>query len=304
MKKSQSGVAIVLAMGVVALAALAATAIMVTQSTWARQNELVADHVQAQTLIQVGVDWTRALLSDDRRASSVDTPGEPWALRLPPIPVENGSLAGHIEDQQGRFNLNNMVKDGKPSLAQIAHFQRLLSILGLPPALADALVDWIDADSEVQAPGGAEDAFYLALQPPYLAANRPLIDVAELVLVRGFDDGVRLRLRPFVSALPAFTAVNVNTAPPEVIAAVVDGLDIDGARALVEQRARSYFRDRADFLNQLPKDVVAAIEDISFSSDYFLVDLRVNIGSAQARSAALLARTDANWPAIVWRKML
>ncbi|MDO8786474.1 MAG: type II secretion system minor pseudopilin GspK [Sulfuritalea sp.] len=304
MKTPQHGVAIVLAMGVVALAALAATAIMVTQSTWTRQNELVADHVQAQTLIQVGVDWTRALLSDDRRASSVDTLGEPWALRLPPIPVENGSLAGHIEDQQGRFNLNNMVQDGKPKLAQIAHFQRLLSILGLPSALADALVDWIDVDSEVQAQGGAEDAFYLALHPPYLAANRPLIDVAELALVRGFDDNVRLRLRPFVSALPAFTAVNVNTARPEVIAAVVDGLDIDGARSLVEQRSRIFFRDRTDFLNQLPKDVVAAIEDISFSSDYFVVQLRVSIGSAQARSAALLARADANWPTIVWRKML
>lgn len=293
-----------LAMGVVALAALGATAIMVTQSTWSRQNELEADHVQAQTLIQVGVDWTRALLSDDRRASSVDTLSEPWALHLPPIPVENGSLAGHIEDQQGRFNLNNMMNGGKPNLAQIAHFQRLLSILGLPPALADSLADWIDADSELQSPGGAEDAFYLALQPPYLVPNRPLIDVGELVLVRGFDDGVRLRLRPFVSALPAFTAVNVNTAAPEVIAAVVDGLDIDGARALVEKRDRAYFRDRVDFLNQLPKGAVAAIEDISFGSDYFLVQLRVSIGSAQARSTTLLARTDANWPSIVWRKTL
>lgn len=304
MKAQQRGVAIVLAMGVVALAALGATAIMVTQSTWARQNELEADHVQAQTLIQVGVDWTRALLSDDRRAGSVDTLNEPWALRLPPIPVENGSLEGHIEDQQGRFNLNNMVKDGKPNLAQIARFQRLLSILDLPPALADSLADWIDADSEVKSPGGAEDAFYLALQSPYLVPNRPLIDVAELVLVRGFDEGVRLRLRPFVSALPAFTAVNLNTAAPEVIAAVVDGLDLDGARALVEKRDRTYFRDRGDFLNQLPKGTVAAIEDISFGSDYFLVQLRVSIGSAQARSTALLARTDANWPTIVWRKTL
>jgi general secretion pathway protein K len=291
-------------MGVVALAALAATAIMVTQSTWSRQNELDADHVQAQTLIPVGVDWARALLSDDRRASNVDYLGEPWALHLPPIPVENGSLSGQIEDQQGRFNLNNVVKDGKPSLVQLGHFQGLLSILGLPPALADALVDWIDTDSEPRPSGGGKDAFYLALQPPYLAANRPLIDVAELALVRGFDDGVRLRLRPFVTALPAFTAVNVNTASPEVIAAVVDGLDLDGARALVEKRGRTYFRDRTDFQNQLPKNAVAAIEDISFSSDYFMVQLRVTIGTAQARGSALLARTDANWPTIVWRKML
>lgn len=304
MKTRQSGVAIVLAMGVVALAAIAATAMMVTQSTWSRHNELGADHVQAQALLQVGVDWTRAVLSDDRRSSSVDTLGEPWALRLPPIPVENGTLAGRIEDQQGRFNLNNLVREGKLNLVQLEHFQALLSILGLPSSLGDALVDWIDADDLPYSQGGAEDGFYLALPFPHLAANQPLMDVAELALVRGFNDSVRLRLRPFVSALPVFTAVNVNTAAPEVISAVVDGLDLDGARALVEKRDRSYLRDHADFLSRLPSGARAAPGDIGFSSDYFLVQLRVTVGDAQARSEALLARTDVNWPAIVWRKML
>lgn len=304
MKTRQGGVAIVLAMGVVALAAIAATAMMVTQSTWSRHNELGADHIQAQALLQVGVDWTRALLSDDRRSSNVDTLGEPWALRLPPIPVENGTLAGRIEDQQGRFNLNNLVRDGKLVPAQLAYFQTLLSILGLPPALGDALVDWIDADDLPYSQGGAEDAFYLALPSPHLAANQPLMDVAELALVRGFNHSVRLRLRPFVAALPVFTAVNINTAAPEVISAVVDGLDLDGARALVEKRDRSHLRDHADFLSRLPSGARTAPADIAFSSDYFLVQLRVTVGDAQARSDALLARTDANWPAIVWRKML
>jgi len=289
-------------MGVVALAALAATAMMASQSTWSRQVELTAGHAQAQLLIQAGLDWARAVLSDDRRASNVDHLSEPWALQLPPIPVENGSLAGYIEDQQGRFNLNNLVKGGKVNLAQLAHFQRLLSVLGLRTALAGALADWIDADSEPQPQDGAEDPYYLSLQPPYLAANRPLIDVAELALVRGFDDNVRARLRPFVSALPVFTAVNVNTASPEVIAAVVDGLGLDGARALVEKRERAYFRDRTDLLNQLPRGVLAATEDISFSSDYFIATTRVTIGGAQARGSALLARGIAGWPAIVWRK--
>ena len=85
MRTRQSGVAIVLAMGVVALAALAATAIMVSQSTWSRQVELSAGHVQAQLIMQAGLDWARAVLSDDRRASTVDHLGEPWALRLPPL---------------------------------------------------------------------------------------------------------------------------------------------------------------------------------------------------------------------------
>lgn len=291
-----------LAMGVAALAALAATAMMVSQSTWSRQVELSAGHGQAQLLIQAGLDWARAVLSDDRRASNADYLGEPWALRLPPIPVENGSLAGHIEDQQGKFNLNNLLKDGKVNLAQLAYFRRLLSILALPPALADVLADWIDADSESQPQGGAEDETYLALQPPYLAANRPLIDVAELALVRGFDDKVRARLHPFVTALPGFTAVNANTATPEVLAAVVEGLGLDGARAMVVQRERTYFRNFSDFFNQLPRGLIVPAENISVSSDYFIATMRVTIGGAQARGSALLARGNAGWPAIVWRK--
>ena len=305
MRTRQLGVAIVLAMGVVALAAMAATAMMITQSTWSRESELTADHVQAQTLILAGVDWARAILSDDRRLGDIDHLGEPWALRLPPMSVETGELAGYIEDQQGLFNLNNLVKGGKVNAVQLGHFQRLLSLLDLPAALSGTLVDWIDADSEPQPQGGAEDAVYLALQPPYLAANRPLTDLSELALVRGFDDGVRARLRPFVSALPAFTAVNVNTAPPEVLAAVIDGLGLDGARELIAQRDRAYFRDSNDLIRHLPQGVLVAVENISFGSDYFMTTLRVTIGSAQARGTALLARgAVGSWPAIVWRKAL
>jgi general secretion pathway protein K len=304
MSARQGGVAIVLAMSVVALAAMAATAMMVTQSTWSRAAELYAAHAQAQAIVQAGADWSRAVLADDRRLSNIDHLGEPWALRLPPMSVEGGELVGYIEDEQGLFNLNNVVKNGKANLAQLAHFRRLLSILGLPTALADALADWLDADSEPQPQGGAEDDFYLALQPPYLAANRPLTDLAELALVRGFDDGVRARLRPFVTALPRFTAVNANTASPEVLAAVVEGLGLDGARDLVAKRSRAYFRSFDEFFNQLPPGLIVPTENISVSSDYFMATLRVSIGGAQARGVALLARTNTGWPAIVWRKAL
>ena len=298
----QRGVAIVLALAVVALAALAATAMLVSQSTWSRQVELTAGHAQAQHLLQAGLDWSRAVLSDDRRVSDVDHLGEPWALRLPSMPVENGSLTGHIEDQQGKFNLNNLHEDGKVSVVQLERFRRLLTILALPPVLADSLADWIDADNQPQPRGGAEDAYYLALQPPRLAANRPLTDVAELALVAGFDDTVRARLRPFVTALPRFAAVNVNTASPEVIAASVDGLNLDDARAIVAKRERTWFRSISDFSSQLPTGLSVPSQYIAVSSDYFIATMAITIGGAQARGSALLAREHDGWPVIVWRK--
>jgi general secretion pathway protein K len=303
-RRRQLGVAIVLAMGIVALAAMTATAIMVSQSTWARQSELTADHVQAQGLVRAGVDWARAVLNDDRRLGNVDHLGEPWALRAAPMPVINGEIAGFIEDQQGAFNLNNLAIGGTIDRVELARFRRLLAILDLPTKLADALADWLDADSEPLSADGAEDDYYLARQPPYLAANQLLADISELALVRGFDDKVRARLRPFVSALPHATQVNVNTAPAEVLAAAIDGMNLDAARSLVAQRDRVYFSSVADFANRLPGRLVIPASGIALSSQYFVVTLRATIGQAQAHGAALLTREGSGWPAIVWQKIL
>lgn len=274
MKTRQKGVAVVLAMGVVALAAIAAAAMLASQSTWARHTQLNAEHVQAQALVQAGVDWARALLYDDRRLSGVDHLGEPWAMRLPPVPVDNGELAGQIDDQHSMFNLNNVFSGARQNPVQVLQWRRLLQILGLPDALADA----------------------------YLAAGRPLVDAAELALIPGFDAAVRARLRPFVTALPRFTAINVNTASPEVLAAVIDGLGLDAARDLAEQRARAYFRNRAEFLARLPAGATAGGNDVATSSEFFHAGIRVTIGAAQARGGALLERTTSGWPVVVWRK--
>jgi general secretion pathway protein K len=278
MRTRQHGVAIVLAMGIVALAAMAAAALLASQSAWSRRAELGAEHVQAQVLVQAGVDWARALLAEDRRMTSVDHLGEPWALRPPPVPVDNGELGGQIEDQQGAFNLNNLVKNGAPSPAHLAQFRHLLETLSLPEALGASLAEWLET------------------------AKRPLTDTAELAAVRGFDPVVRERLRPFVTALPRATALNVNTATPEVLAAVVQGLGLDGARDLVAQRSRAYFRNLSQFLAQLPAGAAADGNDITVASQYFLASVHVTIGGAQARGSALLAREQTGWPAVVWRR--
>lgn len=301
MKRRPRGAAIVMAMAVVALAALAATALLLSQSIWTRGVELDSHHRQAQRVLEAGLDWSRALLHDDLRASQVDHAGEPWAMQMPPIPVEGGQLAGAIEDQQARFNLNNLVSNGKVDAEQQACLQRLLALLDLPGALAVNLGDWLDADGVAQ--GGAEDAYYLGLETPYLAANRPLADLDELARVRGFEPAVRERLRPFVTALPRGTAINVNTASPEVLAALLPGLGLEAARALVASRERTIFLDRTGFLARLPEGVRLAPERISVNSDYFLVSLSVELHGAQARGSALLVRDSAGWPGVAWRKL-
>lgn len=307
-KNAQKGVAIIMAMAVVTMAALAATTIIVLQSTWARRVQLANDHTQAQLLIQTGLDWGRAVLSDDLRVSAADHAGEPWAMVLPAVRVDNGSLLGHIEDQQGRFNLNNLLQDGSINASQLDAYTRLLNLLNLSPVLALTLADWLDTDQQEQPGGGAEDAYYLALPAPSLAANRAMQDIAELADIAGYDAAVRARLQPFVTALPGFAALNVNMASTEVLAAVIPGLGMDGARSIVVRRQQAWFRNYADFHSQLPASLrntagVSLSEDyLTVSSQFFIASAQVKYGDAQARGSALLARSSSGWPRVLWRK--
>jgi type II secretory pathway component PulK len=87
-----------------------------------------------------------------------------------------------------------------------------------PSDLANAVRDWIDADSDVaQGGGGAEDSDYLQLERPYRAANALIASTSELLLVRGFTAAIYREVAPYVTALPERTLINVNTAKLEVL---------------------------------------------------------------------------------------
>ena len=180
----QNGVAIVMVLLIVALATALAVFMTTQQNLWQRQLESQLDRPQARRIGIAAIDWARAVLADDARASHTDHADEMWSLRLPAMPVENGEVTGVIEDRQGLFNLNNLARNGAASAPDVAQFQRLLGMLGLPGELAASLADWMDADSETQYPGGAEDGFYLALARPYRAANRSFTELSELALVK------------------------------------------------------------------------------------------------------------------------
>jgi general secretion pathway protein K len=281
---------------IVAMATSLAIYMAMQQSLWQRQVESQFDRVQARELGLAGIDWARAVLAEDARGGNVDHEKEIWTLRLPAIPVEGGEVIGAIEDRQGLYNLNNVV-------GNVAQFQRLLNVLGLPAELAASLSDWEDADSEPQA-GGAEDRYYLALAQPYRTANRALVELGELTKVKGFDSRVVEHLRSFVDVLPATkTPVNVNFAPAEVLVAVIEGLTLSDARFLIQQRHEKPFKDIADFKQRLPHGGVKVVDsDISVKTDFFWVTGRVSVGKSQVVTQALLQRIS-DWPIVVWQSV-
>jgi general secretion pathway protein K len=301
--RRQRGIAVITAILVVALVASAASFMAWQQQLWVRQVENLNQQAQSRAVVLAALQWAKAILAQDARDNSIDHMEEGWARSLAPLPVEGGELAGAISDQQGLFNLNSLVRGGKASTSDLAVFRKLLELLQLPPDLAGAVVDWIDPDAKVTYPGGAEDMDYLALEPAYRAGNRALTSVNGLVRIKGFDAERVDRLRPFVTALPQPTTVNVNTAPAEVLAALVAELELNQAQALVVSRKEDHFKDFADFRARLPKSVTQVNETlISVGSRYFLVAGHARFGRSRVGYEALLLRDATAWPKLVWQK--
>ena len=298
-----SGAAIVIAMLLAALVATIAATLLWQQQRWAGDYERRRDQVQAQVLAMAGVQWARQILFDTLRGSTITHLGQPWAYRLPPTPIENGSIGGYIADAQARINVDNLAASGNLPQPTRAALQRLFTTLGLPQSFLNAMTDWIDADNQVTPDGGAEDAYYLAQSIPGLAANAPVRRVAELLAVRGADPAMLSRLRTFVEAVDAPSTVNVNTAPPEVLMAVVDGLDAAGAAAMVAARAQSPFTSTADFHARLNRPRLNVDEtQLAVRSDWFEVTIEARQGDTVARARALLKRStiSSEWPIVVW----
>jgi len=300
----QRGAAVIIAMLIVALAATAASMMLQQQDVAMRQLEAARDYEQARWLLNGGAQWARVILRADSRSSTIDHGGELWATGLPPTEIEQGNLSGAIQDQQGLFNLNNLVQDGKSSDRDVDILKRLLQVIGLRADLAHAIADWIDADSALQSPDGAEDAYYLNLASPYRTANQPMSAIEELLRVRGCDDAVVARLRQVATVLPRRTSVNVNMAPPEVLVAIVDGLTLPEALVLAGGRRSTPFSSRDDFRARLPRtELNVNNEDISIDTQFFLVQGRARVGKADLRMQALVHRGSAGLPSIVWQRM-
>lgn len=307
-RSAERGVAVVTAILVVAVAASTAAWMLAQQSATLNQTALVASRAQADLFAQAGLDWARGILAEDGRSGTVDSLDEAWARPLAGLPVERALVSGAISDQQARYNLNNLVKEGRRSDADVQILTRLLDSLGLDPGLALAVLDWVDGDGDIAGNGGAEDAYYLSLPRPYRAANRPMAQVEELYAIRGFDAKAVARLRPFVTALPVRTAVNANTAPAEVIAAILPELGREAVRDLVASRQAKPFKDRADLKARAQKGSANAFDaDLDVKSDHFLVQVGVAQDDVQVAAEALVARAapgKSPATAIIWRRSL
>lgn len=288
-RNKQCGVAIITALLVSALVATLAMTLASRSNLWLNQVQNRQDLSSAQVIAFGAIDLARLTLRDDARKNKVDHLQESWAMPIPAVNAEEGKVGGRIIEMQGFFNLANLVKGQEVNKQAVEGFGRLLASLGIDPALADKLENHLKPRVAMLVRAKAAQLF-------------PYVDLAELGEISGFDAATLARLKQYVVILPESTAVNVNFASPEVLAAVTPALSVGDAGSVVSKRSGGHFATVDAFAEAVPKSSRGKLDLVAFSvqSRYFLVETDAWFGRVHLRYHALLARDGTASPSIVW----
>ncbi len=307
MKHSERGAALLTAMLTVALVATLASAALWQQ--WRQVEIEMAERGRSQTawLMTGALDWTRLILREDAisaQSGATDHLGEPWALNVQESKLstflsqdqqwQEGDaevfLSGRITDAQSRLNVMNLIDSGKVSVPAVRIFGRLFERLNLPEQELQMLSQQLLAAAEAQKMP-AQDPSVIPLMPQ---------QTSQLVWL-GLSPSTLAALDNFITLLPEPTAVNLNTAPAEVLMASLPGLDLAAARQLVQLRERGHWATlEAARLAMGPAGAELQESQHSVQSRYFEVLGRMRIDNVVQQDRALVKR-DGSQVNMLWR---
>lgn len=201
------GVVLIIVLVVVIVLALAAYSFSDLMVAHRRVATVNGKRLQARMLVQSGVEMVKRYLATDEATrleagGHFDNPtyfqGIVVLPELDPLDrgtftivapyfdelgLASGGVRYGLEDESSRLNLNMLliadaaVPNGGRTL--------LMSLPGMTEDVADAILDWIDADDEPREYGVEFSDYYSTLSPAYEPRNGPLQTVEELLLVAG-----------------------------------------------------------------------------------------------------------------------
>lgn len=277
----QRGMAIISALLIAAVVAVLAGTMLTRQSVLTRSLEAEQSRVQGQWLLQGGVERSRQMLWEARQKDVLTRLDQPWAR------AQGGLFEGRIDDEQGKFNLRNLVHRQQPDAGQLQSFERLCRTLGVDPAVSQRISQRVIA----------------SYVPP---AKYPMLrSLDDLSGIEGLDAVVLQRMQAFISVLPAPTWVNGNTASAEVLSAVVPQLSLSQAQGLVAERdSGHWFINQGDFVNRLhlPQVNVESVQ-VGITSEWFRLQGQARREQRRVSLDALLHRPQERQPRVIWSRV-
>jgi general secretion pathway protein K len=288
-QRRQAGLALLMAMLIVIIATTVAVSIVHEEKFTIRKTAHV-DLMDRAGLYAFGLeDWAQIYLREDREDSDIDSLDEDWATSIPGLPIEGGYLGGFIEDEQARFNLNSLVV----SEIAVTRFKRLCDNLEVEDSFIPALMDWIDADFDIRYPDGMEENY-----ETYRVANREMADISELMLVEKVDQEIFEKLKPYITALPTPTTLNINTMSTTLFESLGEGLDVG---KFIEDRESDPYSSVEEFIERL--QIPVDIEGLSVGTRFFRTHGQVVQGDQTFNMTSLVYRDDKGKTTVINRTL-
>ena len=321
--KKQSGTALLMALMLMTITAIIATSIAFRQQISIKRTEQVLTTQQAYLYVQAVNDWAAAKLLENGKQYTPNKPLDTFPMAFDEK-VNGVSVKGEIIDAQGFFNLNTLSSpDAQTAFTQL--IRTVDSDIDKKEAaqITQAVYQWITPLRIIQqtlaqqttsqpntpatgisaaAPTAAInenkstykiwDQSYLNQNPPYNIPHLPMASASELRLVHGITRDLYSELAPFIIALPNLgSQINVNTAPAEVLAATAQGLSLNAAKLIVDNREQKPFNNLTAY--ETSPDLTNATVTASVltaQSQYFLVKASIVIGEQHLTVYTLMLR--------------
>jgi general secretion pathway protein K len=180
----------------------------------------------------------------------------------------------------------------------VASLERLCETVGVSKDIASRIaVGLRDAAPPVApAPGASAPTVAPPADPPLMPQS------ASQLGWLGIDAESLRALDPYIVLIPDTlrfpnsALVNVNTAPREVLVAVVDQLDLATAERIIQSRQRVPLKSIADLTALAPGVPPANLNRLAFGSSYFQVRGRLRLGDVVLEQRSLVKR---NGPVVV-----
>jgi hypothetical protein len=133
-----------------------------------------------------------------------------------------------LQDESTRINLATILNydrssgsassDGDDATDNTNAHAMLMGLPGMTDAIADCILDWIDADDTARE-NGQESDYYNSLQPGYAPRNAPPTSIEELLLVQGVTPEL----------LFGYDAVKMGYSSSDAVTGVISGVATDGS---------------------------------------------------------------------------
>lgn len=277
--KKQHGVALLTVLLIVAIVAVIAVGMSGRLQLQLQRQQNLQQQQQAFWYAMGAEAFARVLLRRALQGEDIVHLGQDWAQQGASFVVDDGQIAGEIQDMQSCFNLNALQQrpdrtqsgQTQQTLAQRS-FQRLVEQvapeLSMPAEYLTARIsDWLDEDSILNTAGGAEQDDYASLQFPYYTANSLMVSETELRLILDITPADYQLLLPYICVVPQSSSlkINVNTLTEEtavLLSALLPELSLSQAQEVILSRPEAGFSDISSFLQSAALAGIAVPEDV------------------------------------------